>query len=134
MKLYKNKYVLPVLILLVALLSSILIYVLRSEQYKDWTSAPGVILKIQDVRNFNVRIYYAYTVDGKSYNGDDLFGRSSESKNEEGQKVTVWYDPDHPSSSSFFKPHPGLDPYGPFFLGIPLSIAVLLGNRRKNQP
>ena len=68
----------------------------------------------------------------ESYTGSDLYHRSSEMV-EEGAKVLIWYDPAHPNRCSYHKPGPGLDPYGVYFLMIPLAIAWFGKNRRKES-
>ncbi len=125
----------PIIAILIAFISSGLIYLARTEQYKNWVSAPGVVLEIEIVyggrrSRTSHRIYYAYSIDGTDYTGNNLYsGRSSDFS--EGDSTEIWYNPDNPSESSFHKPGPGLDPYGPFFLAVPVIISFLLSNRRK---
>ena len=126
------RFAVPVAVLLLLLASSVFIFQVRTKEYESWTTAPGTVLKVEWVRDFRVRIYYTYAVAGKSYTGSDLYHRSSEMV-EEGAKVLIWYDPAHPNRCSYHKPEPGLDPYGMYFLMIPLAIAWFGKNRRKES-
>ena len=103
----------------------------RTEEYKDWTAVPGVVFKREWVRNFRVRIYYTYTVDGERYTGSELYHRSNGTA-EAGDETLIWYDPENPAHSSYHKPGPGLDPYGVYFLMAPLAVAWLAENHRKS--
>ena len=126
-----SRFVAPVVVLLLLVASSILIFQIRTEEYKDWTAVPGVVFKREWVRNFRVRIYYTYTVDGESYTGSELYHRSNGTA-EAGDETLIWYDPENPAHSSYHKPGPGLDPYGVYFLMAPLAVAWLAENRRKS--
>lgn len=121
----------PVVVLLLLIASSILIFQIRTEEYKDWTAVPGVVFKREWVRNFRVRIYYTYTVDGERYTGSELYHRSNGTA-EAGDETLIWYDPENPAHSSYHKPGPGLDPYGVYFLMAPLAVAWLAENHRKS--
>ena len=126
------RFAVPVAVLLLLFASSVFIFQVRTKEYESWTTAPGTVLKVEWVRDFRVRIYYTYAVAGKSYTGSDLYHRSSEMV-EEGAKVLIWYDPAHPKRCSYHKPGPGLDPYGVYFLMIPLAIAWFGKNRGKES-
>lgn len=71
------RFVAPVVVLLLLVASSILIFQIRTEEYKDWTAVPGVVFKREWVRDFRVRIYYTYTVDGESYTRSEVYHRSN---------------------------------------------------------
>lgn len=86
------RFVAPVVVLLLLVASSILIFQIRTEEYKDWTAVPGVVFKREWVRDFRVRIYYTYTVDGESYTGSEVYHRSNETA-EAGDETLIWYDP-----------------------------------------
>ena len=116
-----------VLLLLVA--SSILIFQIRTEEYKDWTAVPGVVFKREWVRDFRVRIYDTYTVDGESYTRSEVYHRSNGTA-EAGDETLIWYDPENPAHSSYHKPGPG--PYGVYFRMTPLAVAWLAENHRKS--
>lgn len=129
-----NRFLAPVIILLIAGLCSVAIYFLRTEQYKDWVSTDGVVVQIERFSggrrsSSSHRIHFSYTVNGEEYVGSSLYG-GYDTDVYEGYACEVWYDPDEPQMSSFNKPTPGLDPYGPFFLAIPMAIGAL-GFRRK---
>lgn len=79
----------------------------RTEQNKNWALAPGIVLKRENLRDFKVRIYYSYTVEDKLYRGNNLYRRSHGDYADVGDEVTVWYNPDKPSASSFHKPGRG---------------------------
>lgn len=115
----------PLILLLAALISSVSIYAFRTEQYKDWKATPGIVLEnrqyISRVSGRSHRIYYSYTIDGKTYTGSDSY-HGFNSDFEEGDSTEVWYNPDDPSESSFHKPAPLIDPYVPLFLALPLAL------------
>lgn len=92
---------------------------------------PGVVFKREWVRDFRVRIYYTYTVDGESYTRSEVYHRSNGTA-EAGDETLIWYDPENPAHSSYHKPGPGLDPYGVYFLMAPLAVAWLAENHRKS--
>ena len=123
-----------VIIIVVASLLSVVLYFVKTEQYKDWQSTDGVLI---DTQQFNkrkgrgsYRLYYCYTVDGVTYEGNELFSGNVPDSHYIGEPVTVWYNPENHSSSCYAKPGPGLWPYAPFFLGFPLVLSAL-GVRRK---
>ena len=128
-----KRLILPVAILLIACIASVGIYFARTEQYKDWVSTPGVIVDIEyyyrTKSNRSHRIYFSYCVDSMDYTGETLYSGTS-TEFAPGDSTDVWYNPNNPSESSFHKPGPGLDPYGPFFIGIPLALGAF-GVRRK---
>lgn len=132
----------PVIILFIAILLSFAIFYARTQQYKSWEPTPGVVTEIKlfsshgggkaHLSSRSHRIYFAYSVAGQSYTGYSQYsGYDSESA--AGDAVTVWYDPDCPSQSSFNKPTPGLDPIAPFILGLPLMIGSWAANRRRRD-
>lgn len=124
------KFLLLALILLVTFISSQLIKAARTEQYKDWAPAPGSFLKQERLKDFRTRVYYAYTVNGKDYRGSKIYHSSTSSWPDAGAAVAVWYDPEAPARSSYHKPGPGLDPYAPYFLALPICAAILLKSPR----
>lgn len=96
----------PVVVLLLLVASSILIFQIRTEEYKDWTAVPGVVFKREWVRDFRVRIYDTYTVDGESYTRSEVYHRSNGTA-EAGDETLIWYDPENPAHSSYHKPGAG---------------------------
>lgn len=125
------QFVAPVVVLLLLVASSILIFQIRTEEYKDWTAVPGVVFKREWVRDFRVRIYDTYTVDGERYTRSEVYHRSNGTA-EAGDETLIWYDPENPAHSSYHKPGPGLDPYGVYFRMAPLAVAWLAENHRKS--
>nr|WP_317413277.1 DUF3592 domain-containing protein [uncultured Solibaculum sp.] len=127
-----KKFIIPIVILIAACIASLGIYFARTQQYKDWVSASGVVLDIENYHrksSSSHRIYYSYSVDGTVYTGDSLYsGTHTDFK--AGDETDVWYNPQNPAESSFHKPGPGLDPYAPFFIGVPLALGAF-GWRRK---
>lgn len=116
------------LVIILAVVLSVGIYFVRTAQYNDYVSAPGVITQI-DIRqgsgksSGNHTIYFTYTVDETEYSGASSYSGSSTDRIE-GETVEVWYDPDNPGESSFHKPVPGLDPIVPLFFCIPVAGVV----------
>lgn len=125
----------PLIILIIAGICSVGIYFFRTEQYKDWVPTDGVVVQIERFTggrrsSSSHRIYFSYTVNGVDYVGSSLYS-GYDTDVREGDVSEVWYDPDDPQMSSYNKPTPGLDPYGPFFLGIPLALSVAFRRRRR---
>ncbi len=130
---WAKRLLVPIAILAAACIASIGIYFARTEQYKDWVSTPGIILDIETYRSkrsSSHRIYYSYSVDDMAYTGDSLYS-GTHTDFSEGDETDVWYNPQNPSESSFHKPGPGLDPYAPFFIGIPLALGAFGFRRRR---
>ncbi|MBR5825809.1 MAG: DUF3592 domain-containing protein [Clostridia bacterium] len=121
------------IVILVASLVSVALYFIKTEQYKDWQSTDGVLIDTQQFygRKSKVgggrsyRLYYQYTVDGVTYEGNELFSGNVPDSHYIGEPVTVWYNPENHSSSCYAKPGPGLWPYAPFFLGFPILLSAL---------
>ena len=126
---------LTLIILIAMIISSAAIYRARTVQYSDWRPISGYVVQVRDARHFQVRITYAYMVKGVEYGGSELFHDDPDYElPPAGSSVTVWYDPDNPERSSFYKPEPLLDPYAPFFIGIPLCVGVYLAGTRRRIP
>lgn len=133
-----NLYVVvPALLLIAALISSVVIYHVRTEQYKTWLPTSGTVTEVEELRKFRVRISYSYTVDGSTYESSDTYHDSTEYANPNvGDSATIWYDPAQPTMASYHEPFPLLDSYGPFFIALPLSVAAffVLSQRRELTP
>lgn len=124
----------PMVLLLAAVISSVIIYSVRTEQYKDWRPISGYVTGVDDLRKFKTRIRYTYMVKGIDYDSYDIFyDRYMDVYPNAGNSVTVWYDPDKPELASYYEPTPGLDPYAPFFVTLPLSVAVYFSLARRKQ-
>ncbi len=113
----KRRKFIPLLLVGLILLSSAGIYFFKTAQYRDWVTAPGVIVKIEQYHTSSShgssrshRIYYAYEAHGAAYTGSNLYS-GNETDFKENEEVTVWVDPSDASHSSFHKPSPGLDPF-----------------------
>ncbi len=123
----------PLLVLLAAALASVLIYEGMTWYYADWVTAPGQVAKIYQYRGNGGRsgtthytVYYNYAVNGTGYQGVDSTGGVNE-EYVEGGSAEVWYDPDNPARSSFFRPWPGLYPVLPFIITFPYLGGCLFG-------
>ena len=146
MKLLKNVRLLgPIIVFSLAIICSVSLYFIRTEQYKDWQTTPGIVLDIKHYRGsggggkFHIssgpshRIIYSYAINGNDYTGESIPYSGYDSDYLIGQSTLIWYDPDNPVDSSFHKPGPGIDPYAPFFLAVPISLMFLIKpKRRKN--
>lgn len=129
-----NKIIKVILIAVITIFAMFVVHQLLTEKYADWVSTDG---EITDVRFYHAKrkkhadvysyeIYYTYNVDGQTYAGVDGFnGKESDTDAAAGQAVTVWYDPDDPSSSSFGKPSSGLWPFAAFLIGLYLISQTL---------
>ena len=127
----------PIIIMIIAAIVSAVIHTAKTQQYSTWQPTEGIFLEAKKLRmGHNYKYTFSYTVGGQSYTGSNTYGRSSkETRPNTGDVITVWYDPQNPSSSSYHKPNADLDSAVPFFFAIPLSIAILIGthNRRKDD-
>lgn len=136
-----SKFVKFILILAAAGLISLGFQIGLTNQYADWVSADGVVTDIQfhhssggrhHGSSYSYEIYYSYTVDGKVYSGVNAYS-GRETDTEEGQAVTVWYDPDNHEDASFHPPGPGLYTIVPFIFAFPLAMRVLLTKKQTKR-
>ena len=138
-----RKSVKIILILAVAGVLAFGIHIQRTNQYKDWLPADGVVTDVQFLRSHNSRrrsydytyqIYYDYTVDGVGYSGVNTYsGKESDTDAAAGKQVTVWYNPDAPEYSSYHKPGTGIDFLIPFFLAlIPIRMILKQKGRKRS--
>ena len=135
-----RKSVKIILILAIAGALAFGIHILRTNQYKDWLPADGVVTDVQFHRSHNSRrrsydytyqIYYEYAVDGAGYSGVNTYsGKESDTDASAGKQVTVWYNPDAPEQSSYHKPGTGIDFLIPFFIAL-IPIRMIL--KQKGQ-
>jgi len=130
----KKRMIETVGLLLLAIIISVGLYFIKTEEYKDWQPVAGVLI---DTKQFyksrgvgsgrSYRLYYTYEVDGITYEGQELFSGNIPDSHHIGEPVEVWYSPDAPSKSLYAKPSPGLWPYIPFIFFVPISLFVLSG-------
>lgn len=131
-KILSNKIAQLLIIVVIASVLSVVLNIVKTNEYKDWVSSDAVITNWEttkkDVKHI---IYFKYYVDGNEYNGQDVF-KGNYPENGVGDTVTVWYDPDNVSQvmRSDKKPNAGLWTYVPFIFAIPISIFVLSGGYR----
>ena len=116
----------PLGLLLAALIGSATLYSVRTQQYSTWLPAQsGTVTQTENLREFNIRISYAYTVAGADYTGREVFHRdSSAGYPQPGDSAEIWYDPAHPERSSYGRPNALLCLFVPMFIAVPLSVAV----------
>lgn len=129
-----KKFLMPLLVLVIAAVISVVLYFVRIEIHKDWQTTTGTITNIEftyrrhtRLRNGGWVIHYCwtYTVDGVDYSGyDDFAYRKNSNNNSIGDQKEIWYNPDNHSESSFYKPGPDLYPYVPFIFAVPIMLAV----------
>lgn len=135
-----NRLLLLIGLFAVAALLSVGIYIFRTVQYEDWLPAQGVLTDAQQYygggggrrigHGRSYRVFYTYTVEGKTYAGSEMFSGNVPDHLAVGEAVEVWYDPDSPDKTSFGRPTPGLDPYGPLILALPLALFIVGGTGR----
>lgn len=121
-----NAPILAVVVLLIAaMISSAAIYHLRIKQYSTWLPTEGIIQQVEPLRRHKTRYHYSYFVDGEEHKGSEIFrSRSTEQIPEPGDSAEIWYDPARPDNSLYGRAEPGLDPYAPLLMAMPLSVAV----------
>ncbi|MBQ8238415.1 MAG: DUF3592 domain-containing protein [Oscillospiraceae bacterium] len=129
-----NKIAKVIIIVVITILATFAVHQVLTEKYADWVSTDGEITDVRFYHSkrrkradvYSYEIYYTYNVDGKTYAGvDGYMGKESDTDAAAGQAVTVWYDPDDPSSSSFHKPSSGLWPFATFLIGLYLISQTL---------
>lgn len=132
MKINRSALVYPAVVLLLALACSVVIYFVRSAKYETWESAPAVITAQEDLRGHKTKLHYSYSVDGVIYRGSDVMSDSATSLTA-GSDTEVWYDAAQPEVSMLTPPTAWFDALAPWFLALPLGIAVYAYNSRPEQ-
>lgn len=116
----------PILgIFAVAVILSVSLYFIMTEEYKSWMHTEGVLLNVQKTNGSRINsrgynLYYVYVVDGKGYRGQTFYWGDPPKDLLIGGKADVWYNPDNCSKSICGKPSPGLWPYIPYIFAIPI--------------
>ena len=133
----KKRLINTVVLLLLAIIISVGLYFIKTEEYKDWQPIAGILI---DTKQFyktrggrSYRLYYKYEVNGTTYEGQELFSGNIPDSHYVGESVEVWYDPDMPSNSLYAKPGPGLWPYVPFIFSVPISLFILSGGYTRKR-
>ena len=124
-----KKYLVPLAVLAIAAAISAVMYFIITEIHRDWQPVTGTVtdIEITDRRKHPgswIRFDWTYRVDGIEYSGQDRFIYSGDPGYHEGDEKEIWYDPDKPSDSQFFKPSPGLYVCVPFFFAVPFMLAA----------
>lgn len=127
-----NKFFRILAVFAVAAILSVTFYYIKTVEYKNWQPADGVLINMEQGYSSGrhghgsrwYRLYYTYTVDGKSYSGVDTFSGNLPKDHFIGEEVEVWYNPADRSKSMYAKPGPGLWPYVPFIFALPISLSV----------
>lgn len=134
---WKKTWLLVNGVLLLALVCSVVIYFARTWQYQDWVSAPGVVTDLQHYSGHkrsssSYRIYFSFDVNGKTYQGSNLY-TGKDAQTAIGETREIWYNPKNPNQSSFHKPSPGLDPWAPWILAVPVVLGLIVLPLRKRR-
>ena len=124
-----KKFLTPLAVLVIAAAVSAAWYFIITEMYKDWQPAAGTVTDVEITRRLKhpgswIRYAWTYRVDGIEYSGQDRFIYSEKSGYHEGDEKEIWYDPDDPSDSQFYKPSPGLYVCAPFIFAVPFMLAA----------
>ncbi len=135
----KKRIFISVGILVLAVILSISLYFIKTEQYRDWLPVEGFLTNIEERHGHSKRggsdwvyeLFYTYTVAGEDYHGSSVYSGKAPEGHFIGERVTVWYNPDAVSESSYHKPGPELWPTVPIIFGIVLALRVLLSKRRR---
>lgn len=136
----KKRMIKTVGLLILAIIISVSLYFIKTEEYKNWQPVAGVLT---DMRQFyksrgvgsgrSYRLYYTYEVNGIIYEGQDLFSGNIPDSHYIGESVEVWYNPDVPSKSLYAKPGAGLWLYIPFVFFVPISLFILNGGSARKK-
>ena len=148
MKSSKARFILIVITLLAAIISSLIIYIVRTDYYDSFIMTDGVVSDIEWLNNTpakyakihrgrknlgrdaTFRIYFTYEVDGKIYDSSDLSYENT-SKYRVGDNIDVWYAPKYPKNAFPYKPSPAFEVFIPLFLAFPVTIGISTLNRHK---
>lgn len=148
MKNSKKRFILIVITLLVAIISSLIIYIVRTDYYNSFIMTEGVVTDIEWLNNTpakyarihrglknlgsdaTFRIYFTYEVDDTVYDSNDLSYKNV-SKYRVGDTIDVWYAPNYPQNSFPYKPSPALEVFIPLFLAFPVIIGIANLKRHK---
>lgn len=137
--LYNLKLYAPIIALIIAFLIAAVVHHVKVQEYKNWTSASAVIVKIENRTRSGrhsggvfQRFYFSFVVDGKEYIGyDDLDGWSNDiSVND---YKGIWYDPNSPSRSRMSKPSPSFEMISVLLFLSPLVFYTCSIPRRKRN-
>lgn len=125
-----KKFLMPLLVLVIAAIISIALYFVRIEIHKDWQTTTGTITKTEVTKRRShvgwiMHYYWTYSVDGVEYSEyDNFYYRQNLHYKSIGDQQEIWYNPDNHSESSYYKPGPEMYPYIPFIFAIPIMLAV----------
>lgn len=138
-----KKIIVPLVVLLIAGIISAILYFTINEKAEQWLTTDGTITNVKitqgnarSIGGSGPKIHYEwiYTVDGIEYSGKDMFGyRKEQGHYNVGEKKEIWYNPKNPIETSFVKPSPNLAVWVPFFLAIPIMLAVYSMQARKEN-
>lgn len=127
-----KKFLIPLCVLCLAIIASVTLYFTRINKFKDWKSTVGTVTHTEVTHgsprgksfgSSSVYYYYSYEVDGKAYEGLDVFS-GKKANYETGERCEIWYDPDNAEKSAFgARPGPGLYVYIPFIMALPCMLA-----------
>ncbi len=133
-RIFSMRIVQLLILVLIAAVLSVILTVIKTNEYSDWVRTDAVITDWKTAKDVNHILYFRYVVNGMEHNGRDIFSGNLP-KSDIGNTVTVWYDPDDVSRVmiSDTKPDAGLWTYSPFILAFPISLYIMSGGSRRRS-
>ncbi len=128
-----------VIVLAIAAILSTGMLLIKSEEYRDWQPADGIVTNLRQHTNLGIGsgrsclVDYLYEANGVTYTGFDSFRGNIPDGWYIGMPAEVWYNPDYPSHSMFYKPEADLWILAPFCLAVPVLAFVLSGGFRRQD-
>ena len=151
----KMRLICIIITLILALISSVIVYFVRGNYYSSFISTDAKVTDIEFLNNYpekyamfrfhrsrNIssdvthRIYYSFSLGGKVYGGTHNFYERTDnypSKYRVGDTIEIWYYPKAPDISFFKKPAPGLEVFVPYFLAAPVIVCIASQKNKSNR-
>lgn len=121
------------IIILISLFCSGMIYWLKTIEYQSWLPTIGTVLSTEKLTGHNFwsyRTHFQYQVNNQTYTSS--YVHNGPSSYQPLDIVTIYYNPNQPDDAKFYQATPGLTPFLPQFIGIPL-VLIILNRKNKHQ-
>ena len=143
----KNRLICIIAVVVLAVISSLIVNIVRGKYYATFVSCEGVVTEIEWFKNYpekyarihrgrknlgsssKFRTYYSFTVDEENYESSFLSSENV-SKYRVGDSFEVWYNPKNPHDSRGYVPSPGLEIFIPYFLAAPVIVFIATAKSR----
>ena len=142
----KNRLICIIAVVVLAVISSLIVNIVRGKYYATFVSCEGVVTEIEWFKNYpekyariyksknlgsswKFRTYYSFTVNEKTYESSFLSSKHV-SKYRVGDPIEVWYNPKNPNDSCGYVPSPEMEPFVPYFLAAPVIVFIATARSR----